>query len=152
MTDLATVGEVGVWGEPVAVWVRPNGIDKFGVAYFGETCPPGWVATAKPYYTRPLSSFPKTENVEPSVSTSAQVEPVAWMHKQGNYEEPSLIELDDHDLARGWEQYPLYTRHQPASWVGLTNEELLEASKIAEKGNYLVAFQRIQQKLKEKNA
>ena len=37
-------------------------------------------------------------------------------------------------------------------WVGLTDEELLEAAKIAEKGNYLVAFQRIQQKLKEKNA
>ena len=38
-----------------------------------------------------------------------------------------------------------------SEWVGLTEEELLEAAKIAEKGNYLVAFQRIQAKLKEKN-
>ena len=42
-------------------------------------------------------------------------------------------------------------RHEPVAWVALTEEELLEAAKIAERGNYLVAFQRIQQKLKEKN-
>ena len=36
-------------------------------------------------------------------------------------------------------------------WVNLTEEELSKAAQIAERGNYLVAFQRIQQKLKEKN-
>lgn len=36
-------------------------------------------------------------------------------------------------------------------WVGLTEEQFLEASRLAEKGNYMVAFQRIQQWLKEKN-
>jgi hypothetical protein len=36
-------------------------------------------------------------------------------------------------------------------WVGLTDEQYLEACKIAEGGNYMVAFQRIQQWLKEKN-
>ena len=36
-------------------------------------------------------------------------------------------------------------------WVGLTDEDFLEACQIAERGNYLVAFQRIQTKLKEKN-
>ena len=36
-------------------------------------------------------------------------------------------------------------------WVGLTNEDFLEACQIAEHGNYLVAFQRIQTKLKERN-
>jgi len=36
-------------------------------------------------------------------------------------------------------------------WVGLTDEEFLEACQLAERGNYLVAFQRIQAKLKEKN-
>ena len=37
-------------------------------------------------------------------------------------------------------------------WVGLTDEDFLEACQIAERGNYLVAFQRIQQWLKEKNS
>ena len=36
-------------------------------------------------------------------------------------------------------------------WVGLTDEQYLEACKMAEAGNYMVAFQRIQQWLKEKN-
>jgi hypothetical protein len=42
--------------------------------------------------------------------------------------------------------------HPPQrTWVGLTDEDFLEACQIAERGNYLVAFQRIQTKLKEKN-
>ena len=42
--------------------------------------------------------------------------------------------------------------HPPQrTWVGLTDEDFLEACQIAERGNYLVAFQRIQAKLKEKN-
>ena len=36
-------------------------------------------------------------------------------------------------------------------WVGLTGEQFVEAVRLAEDGNYLVAFQRIQQWLKEKN-
>jgi hypothetical protein len=36
-------------------------------------------------------------------------------------------------------------------WQGLTDEEFLDACQIAERGNYLVAFQRIQTKLKERN-
>jgi hypothetical protein len=36
-------------------------------------------------------------------------------------------------------------------WVNLTEEEVLKAAEIAERGNYLVAFKRIQQWLKEKN-
>jgi hypothetical protein len=43
---------------------------------------------------------------------------------------------------------PLYTQR---TWVGLTDEDFLEACQIAERGNYLVAFQRIQTKLNEKN-
>jgi DnaJ-class molecular chaperone len=38
------------------------------------------------------------------------------------------------------------------TWVKLTNEQYLEACKIAEGGNYMVAFQRIQQWLMENNA
>jgi hypothetical protein len=37
------------------------------------------------------------------------------------------------------------------TWVGLTNEQFLKACQLAESGNYMVAFQRIQQWLKEKN-
>lgn len=36
-------------------------------------------------------------------------------------------------------------------WVGLTDDDFLEACQIAEHGNYLVAFQRIQIKLQERN-
>jgi len=48
----------------------------------------------------------------------------------------------------------VYTTPQ-RTWVGLTDEQFAEACRLAENGNYLVAFQRIQnwikEKLKEKN-
>ena len=44
-----------------------------------------------------------------------------------------------------------YTSPPQREWVGLTEEQFLEASRLAEEGNYMVAFQRIQQWLKEKN-
>ena len=37
------------------------------------------------------------------------------------------------------------------TWIGLKDEDFLEACQIAERGNYLVAFQRIQAKLRSKN-
>jgi len=42
---------------------------------------------------------------------------------------------------------------QPAQrpWVGLTEAQFLEATRLAENGNYLVAFVRIQEWLKEGN-
>ena len=36
-------------------------------------------------------------------------EPVAWMHIQGRHQELSHFPLDDGEISRGWEQYPLYT-------------------------------------------
>ena len=45
----------------------------------------------------------------------------------------------------------LYTIPLQRTWVGLTDEDFLEACQIAERGNYLVAFQRIQAKLRSKN-
>jgi hypothetical protein len=44
-----------------------------------------------------------------------------------------------------------YTTPPQRTWVGLTDEDFLEACQIAERGNYLVAFQRIQAKLRSKN-
>ena len=46
---------------------------------------------------------------------------------------------------------PYITTPPQPTWVKLTNEQYLEACKMAEGGNYMVAFQRIQQWLKEKN-
>ena len=45
----------------------------------------------------------------------------------------------------------LYKYPPQRQWVGLTDEDFLEACQLAERGNYLVAFQRIQTKLKERN-
>ena len=36
-------------------------------------------------------------------------EPVAWMHVQGNFEEPSHRQLHEFEIMRGWTQYALYT-------------------------------------------
>ena len=46
---------------------------------------------------------------------------------------------------------PRNTTPPKREWVKLTEEQFLEAARLAEDGNYLVAFQRIQQWLKEKN-
>lgn len=35
-------------------------------------------------------------------------EAVAWMHKQGDFLEPSLRQLDSGELSRGWTQEPLF--------------------------------------------
>jgi hypothetical protein len=40
---------------------------------------------------------------------------------------------------------------QQRPWVGLTEAQFLEATRLAENGNYLVAFVRIQEWLKEQN-
>jgi hypothetical protein len=62
-------------------------------------------------------------------------EPVAWMHVQGSFEEPSLRQLDEDDIGRGWRQYPLYTH--PPQRKPLTDEEIrriYETSELA--GSY----------------
>jgi hypothetical protein len=77
-------------------------------------------------------------------------EPVAWLD-----EEKKIIywhnthETDDyHGFKRST---PLYTTPQQRPWVGLTEAQFLEAVRLAENGNYLVAFKRIQEWLKEGN-
>jgi hypothetical protein len=51
-------------------------------------------------------------------------EPVAWMHIQGRHQELSHFPLDDGEISRGWEQYPLYTTPPQRTWVGLTDEDV----------------------------
>ena len=41
--------------------------------------------------------------------SAPEPEPVAWMHRQGNYTEPHSMRLDDDAKARGWTEEPLYT-------------------------------------------
>ena len=50
-----------------------------------------------------------------------------------------------------WLKHLTRTTPPQRTWVGLTDEDFLEACQIAERGNYLVAFQRIQAKLRSKN-
>ena len=48
--------------------------------------------------------------IEEALAQPAQEqEPVAWMLIQGRHEELSHWPLDDGEISRGWEQYPLYT-------------------------------------------
>ena len=84
-----------------------------------------------------------------------QAEPVAWIAEvelsvfARTSKEKTTVEIWkkpvlDSDVA-------VYTTPPQRPWVGLTDEDFLEACQIAERGNYLVALQRIQIKLKEKN-
>jgi hypothetical protein len=86
-------------------------------------------------------------------------EPVAWAvvgeGKFGLYEIGRETETDlsvcKYWENRGYNLVPLYTTPPQRPWVGLTQEQFTDAARLAEDGNYLVAFQRIQQWLKEKN-
>jgi len=70
-------------------------------------------------------------------------EPVAWMRKDA-----TLRFAEGKVFAVG---QPFYTTPQQHPWVGLTEAQFLEAVRLAENGNYLVAFVRIQEWLKELN-
>jgi len=100
-------------------------------------------------------SSPRWERVANALTAALKeqdLEPVAWIFTPNTdllwpaeVEAKNPIELNSYQ--------PLYTT-PPApkrEWQGLTDEEFLEACQIAERKNYLVAFQRIQIKLKEKN-
>ena len=78
-----------------------------------------------------------------------QGEPVAWMHVQGGYEEPSFRQLNDHELGHGWEQYLLYTTPQKRTWVSLTTKDQKE---IERQSVYVEgAIRMTEARLKEKN-
>jgi len=59
-----------------------------------------------------------------------RAKPVAWMHKQGDFEEPSSRELDSDEISRGWEQYPLYSASPQREWVKLTYDEILHQADL----------------------
>ena len=76
----------------------------------------------------------------------SEFKPVAWLLMDG-----TIISEYSYNLRKLKEDgdIPLFTQR---TWVGLTDDEFAEACQMAERGNYLVAFQRIQAKLKDKNA
>ena len=84
---------------------------------------------------------------------TAQPEPVAWMHVQGYYEEPNLNDLSEDAIARGWEQYPLYTTPPKREWQGLTDDEILSlvAFEPHPSMNRTSIVHAVQAKLREKN-
>jgi hypothetical protein len=98
---------------------------------------------------RQLKSMQAITALRQALAQPAQ-EPVAWLD-----EEKKIIywhnthETDDYHGFR--RTTPLYTTPQQRHWVGLTEAQFLEATRLAENGNYLVAFVRIQEWLKEKN-
>jgi hypothetical protein len=102
----------------------------------------------KPLYLAPPMSI-KPENIDTKVERvdPVNIKPVAWMHVQGNYEEPSLYELDDEFLMRGWDQFPLYAAPPKREWEGLTHGELAEC----QSDNPYQFYRGIEQRLKEKN-
>jgi hypothetical protein len=72
-------------------------------------------------------------------------EPVAW------YRDENGIRI--YYESKAWDDaIPLYTTPPQRTWVKLTDEQYLEACQMAEGGNYMVAFHRIQQWLMENNA
>ena len=80
-----------------------------------------------------------------------QAEPVAregfntWW--DGDYDDSANPFEQDSAAYWAWAGWQAAQR----AWVGLTDEDFLEACQIAERGNYLLALQRIQIKLKERN-
>jgi hypothetical protein len=83
------------------------------------------------------------EVMEP-VDVTVMVEALesAWTKRQ----ESALAELAE--IKRRFDALELSSQR---TWVGLSQEDLIEACQIAERGNYLVAFKRIQEKLKDLN-
>lgn len=77
-------------------------------------------------------------------------EPVAWMHVQGNYKEPSFRELADDEVERGWEQYPLYNTPPQRTWVGLNKEEAFELQ-VKHKNKPFSLSAAVENLLREKN-
>jgi hypothetical protein len=78
---------------------------------------------------------------EPMAYINVEQRKLEWA-KYMSWDTPTVVNLP---------KIPLYTTPPQRTWVGLTDAEFLKACQLAENGNYLVAFQRIQLWLKEKN-
>jgi len=96
------------------------------------------------------------EHGEPTMHKEPARGPFGWYSAQEDEFMTDKIRKDHERLnsythIHGKFDLPLYTTPPQRPWVGLTQEQFTESARLAEDGNYLVAFQRIQQWLKEKN-
>jgi len=81
--------------------------------------------------------------------TQPEPEPVAWMHIQGNHEEPNWRKLNEDEISRGWMQKPLYAAPPQREWQDLPGEE--EDARWDECLGVFDCLKMTQAKLKEKN-
>ena len=91
-----------------AVWVRTNGINNSGVAYYGPTCPPSWVGAATAYFKAP-SPEPAQKPMHPELKKLYE-----------DFFDKCFKET--FDLA-------LDTTPPQRTWVGLTDEEIEQGCK-----------------------
>ncbi len=111
----------------------------------------------------PMAATSWHENLDPPIKTlrarlsAPEPEPVAWMHRQGNYTEPHSMRLDDDAKARGWTEEPLYTAPPQREWQGLTDEEIDAVGRDewvgwpSYDGEFTKIYRVLEDKLKEKN-
>ena len=84
----------------------------------------------------------------------SEQEPVAWMYIcDGDEAHPVLVHTQkDWTRASWWHEVPLYATPQQRTWVGLTDEEMLECNMD---GDIMIdretAKRNVEAKLKEKN-
>ena len=121
-------------------------------------------------YTRALEQYcdtlaqPEQEPVAHSVIAGALFDFMGWLTSRkerivlssADEASPAVDAIRDFAKMRGlslddakvqdWNTTP-----PKRPWVGLTEEQFLKAARLAEDGNYLVAFQRIHQWLRETN-
>jgi hypothetical protein len=88
--------------------------------------------------------------------SAPEPEPVAWMHRQGNYTEPHFRQLDDDEIKRGWTEEPLYTAPPQREWQGLTADEIKDLHygiKVKGMGAFSTEdiYRVVEAKLREKN-
>ena len=142
-----------------------------------EYAGPSWIDARQPAITA-IKEALANEALEKMAENARELgldyepaqEPVAWSHagamppeqevmKEAAYQLAPWLSaaLDDPKVCKEYKDVinAWFDAAMPApqrTWVGLTDEDFLEACQIAERGNYLVAFQRIQAKLKELNS
>ena len=118
-----------------------------GVTHLQQAEPVAWMDREGDLYKMPeIENWAPPHTMLYTTPPQQQAEPSQWrdmvvvsLVREG-VNKHKARELADHFAAPPQRQ-----------WVGLTDEDFLEACQIAERGNYLLALQRIQIKLKERN-
>ena len=92
----------------------------------------------------------------------AEQEPVAWTDLLREARDNCKASIVEEGISASRKEYridlearltaELNTTPPTREWIGLPEEQFVEAARLAEAGNYLVAFQRIQQWLRDTNA